>query len=399
MKLIKKRLTPVEGGVFEDHVRNDDVIRKFLKSWSIDLTFNEYDPLIDSSDILPKNWRQIVTDISKHYNSYDGFLIIHGTDTMAYTSSMLAFALENLGKPVVLTGSQNPIFDPGTDATINVINALKIAAGEGKIHEVSIVFSNSIIRGCRATKTSAHQDDGFKSPAHILLGQIDGDAIKFNVVKRPWKSGGKFNATKLNFDTKSQVVVIKLFPAFDPDILRFFADKDLFYNPSDDSEETDRAVLAERLEKCLESSEEDNNNVGQYKEKIRDLITSLTKEKTEMVKGIVIEAYGVGNSPSSDPFKDAIQELVQAGIVVVVTSQVLHAKVALKDYETSNAFVDKGARSGFDMTTEAAVTKLYYLFNKGLNADEVKSQIGSDIRGEVNDNVKTKLPLISINTN
>jgi len=269
-------------------IKEDPEIKKTCLKYKIITKINEYKELIDSSRVSPENWQCIITDISNNYGKYDGFVVIHGTDTMAYTSSILSFFLENVGKPIILTGSQRSVFfDGNSDGRQNLINAFKVASGIGEIREVCLLFDSAIIRGCRATKISAIQDHAFTSPGSKLLGTIRGGKIE--TFKRRYVSNptGKFDYRDLKTDINSDVFVIKLFPAFNPDILR-----QLVAIPG--------------------------------------------------IRGVVIEAYGQGNAPESDEFESALKLLQTNKISVVVISQPIHGKVTLT-YETSGTFKRTGA--------------------------------------------------------
>nr|WP_299173199.1 asparaginase [uncultured Allomuricauda sp.] len=291
---------------------------------------NEYPELIDSSKVSPENWQQIITDIGNNYDHYDGFVIIHGTDTMAYTSSILSFFFENVNKPIVLTGAQRSVFsDDYSDGIRNILNSFKVASGIGGIREVCLLFDSAIIRGCRATKVSAIQDHAFTSPGSKLLGIIRGREIQTYKQRFVSKPIQKFYSRNLKLNIDSDVFVIKLFPAFNPNILR-----QLVAIPG--------------------------------------------------IKGVVIEAYGQGNAPDSKEFESALRLLQTNEISVVVTSQPIHGKVTLT-YETSAAFRKTGGISGDEMTTESAVAKLYYLFNLDIDYKDIKSYFDKSLRGERSD--------------
>ncbi|WP_025663937.1 asparaginase domain-containing protein [Aquimarina megaterium] len=337
MKKRAKGFTNVKNQ-FEKFIRGSKEYQVWNNNRNIDITFNEYKKLIDSSDIKPRNWNDILMDIRKNYDDYDGFVIVHGTDTLAYTSSMLSFLIKSLRKPIVLTGSQVSIFEPNSDAFNNLFNSFELATGRYGVQEVCIVFNNLILKGCRATKVSSIQFDGFMSPRQKSLGRIDNGII--NIDKRYlWTSSrNTFRYADIVLD-KIEVVVVKLFPGIDSKFLMSIA--------------TDKNV-----------------------------------------KAIVVEAYGSGNGPASNEFKKALIELQNAEIVVVVLSQPLHGNVVFGSYANSNAFKKFGAISGFDMTTEATVAKLYYLIKQGKSYSDIQSLMGYNMRGEINK--RGKLPKIKI---
>jgi len=287
-------------------------------------TIHEYDPLLDSSNMTPDDWLRIARDIAAHHDRYDGFVVLHGTDTMAYTASALAFMLQGLQKPVILTGSQIPLCELRNDARENLVTALILAAG-CPIPEVCLYFGSRLLRGCRATKVSADGFDAFASPNYPPLGTVGVDiAIRWDLV-RP--SAPDAALTVQAFEPPT-VGALRLFPGISADVVR--------------------NVLRPPLQ------------------------------------GLVLEAYGVGNGPDRDPaFVAALQEATDRGVVVVACTQCLAGTVHLGDYAAGSALVKAGVIGGADMTAEAALTKLFYLFSRGLSSDEVKREMGRDLRGEL----------------
>lgn len=264
----------------------------------------DMNPLLDSSNMMVDDWNKIGAIIDENYDLYDGFVILHGTDTMAYTASALSFMLENLSKPVIITGSQIPICEIRSDGKDNIIAAMMIASG-GKINEVCIYFRGELLRGNRAIKYSADGFMAFKSPNFPNLAET-GIEINYNEALLLPKPTGKFRFQELR---KIPIGVIKVFPG-----IQF----ELF------------------------------NNI-----------------MTKSLKGVVIETFGAGNIPSNaKALLPIIEEAFKNGTVVTVCTQCPQGTVLLGTYETSNALKHAGAVSGRDMTTEAAVAKLYYLFSK-----------------------------------
>ncbi len=316
-------------GALREFVKENKEIQDLVADREIKIEFKEYEDLIDSSIIEPKHWSEIIDDISENYVKYDGIVIIHGTDTMAYSSSVISFFLENVSKPIVFTGSQLSVFEEGSDGVDNLLNAIRVASGEGEVREVCIVFDTAIVRGSRATKISAIQKHAFTSPSSKLLGTINEGKIE--TVKKRFlkKSDASFIANKLDPNNDINVIVVKLFPAFNPGIF-----------------------------------------------------ASLTKDGN--IKAVVIEAYGQGNTADTDEFEKALASLKDKEIVVVIISQPLHGMVKFGNYEASNVFKKNGAISGYDLTTEAAVSKLYYLFNKGKSFSDVITEFRKSLRGELN---------------
>jgi len=285
----------------------------------------DMDPLLDSANMTVHEWNKIGSMIADNYDAYDGFVVLHGTDTMAYTASALSFMLENLHKPVVLTGAQIPLCEVRSDARDNLITAMLIAA-QGIVREVCLYFGGSLLRGNRATKYSSDGLIAFISPNYPLLAEAGID-IKYNKAVLLHPQAGSFRLREME---DIPIGVIKIFPG-----IQF----GLFEN-----------IMTEKL------------------------------------RGIVIETFGAGNIPNSgDALLPIIRKAYANGTVLTVCSQCPQGAVALGAYETSNTLKQAGAVSGFDITTEAAVTKLYYLFSCGFDTDSVKHLMEASIRGELSD--------------
>jgi L-asparaginase len=283
----------------------------------------EFEPLLDSSNIAVAQWNQIGRTIRDNYDKYSGFVVLHGTDTMAYTASALSFMLEDLDKPVILTGSQIPLCMLRSDARDNLITSMLIA-GAGKVREVCLYFGGRLIRGSRATKASADGLIAFDSPNYPCLAEAGID-IKYNKSALAKRSGGKFHLTEFR---QASIGVIKVFPGIQ---FRLF-----------------EPIM------------------------------------TEGLNGIVLETFGTGNIPNyDDALLPLIRRAFENGTVVTVCSQCQQGTVRLGAYETSAALTSAGAVSGYNMTTEAAVAKLYYLFSCGFNADKIKALMETDLRGEL----------------
>lgn len=282
----------------------------------------DMDPLLDSSNMMVDDWNKIGEIIDRNYALYDGFVILHGTDTMAYTASALSFMLEDLGKPVVITGSQIPICELRSDGKDNIIAAMMIAAG-GRVNEVCIYFRGELLRGNRAIKYSADGFTAFKSPNFPPLAEA-GIVIAYNDSLLLPKPAGSFHFQRLE---NIPIGVIKVFPG-----IQF----ELFSN-----------IM------------------------------------TESLRGVVIETFGAGNIPgSSESLLPIIEKAFLNGTVVTVCTQCPQGTVLLGAYETSSALKQAGAVSGRDMTTEAAVAKLYYLFSKGYDSARICSLMETALRGE-----------------
>lgn len=301
----------------------------FTKEKGIDFTYKSFDDVIDSSEFNPKHWAEILELLAFEYQFYDGFIVIHGTDTMAYTASALSFALQNLSKPVVLTGSQLPIFHPRTDAIGNLSNAIHIAAAKvfnlPVIPEVLICFNDKLLRGNRSTKSSSKDFSGFESPSFPVLGTLE-QSIKISeeyILEIPKAPFG----IKPNFETN--IIIITLFPGFNPDALERLSDD-------------------------------------------------------EQLKGVILRTFGSGNAPSSDSFIRAIQLLVNKGKTILNISQCQEGFVNMKTYKTGNNLYKCGVVSGADMTLESATAKMMWL----LGNEDVKSMdklVGKNLRGELSE--------------
>lgn len=284
----------------------------------------EFDPLLDSSNMAVDQWVEIGQAIEERYHQYDGFVVLHGTDTMSYTASALSFMLENLNKPVILTGSQIPLCEIRSDGKDNLISSMLIAA-HGVANEVCLFFAGKLLRGNRSTKISADDLVAFTSPNYPPLATAGID-IKYNqaALVRP-SVNGNFSLRKMK---QVPIGVLKFFPG-----IQF------------------------------------------------SLFESIMTEK---LSGIVLETFGAGNIPSYDnSLPTIIKKAFEKGSIVTVCSQCMQGTIKLGTYATSSPLKDAGAVSGYDMTTEAAVTKLYYLFSCDLTKDKIKELMEEDLRGEL----------------
>ncbi len=284
----------------------------------------EFDPLLDSSDISVDEWNDIGSAIASRYDKYDGFVVLHGTDTMAYSASALSFMLEGLGKPVVFTGSQIPMCQVRSDGRDNLINAILIAS-QGIANEVCIFFAGKLIRGNRATKTSADDLIAFTSPNYPPLASVGID-IKYS--KRALNMPMQASELTLHKLDHVPIAVLKLFPG-----MRF------------------------------------------------DLFEPLV---TKDMKAVILEAFGSGNIPSHNTaLIDSIRRATENGSLIAVCSQCYAGTARLGTYATSGELKDFGAVSCQDMTTEAAVAKLYYLFSLRLDEGSLKRSLETNLRGEM----------------
>jgi len=287
-----------------------------------------FDELIDSSNADTEFWLMLNKVISDNYDRYDGFVILHGSDTMAYTASALSFLLENLSKPVILTGSQLPIGLLRTDGRENIIAAIELACMQKNrkplIQEVCIYFEDNLYRGNRTNKFSAENFDAFRSPNYPLLAHV-GTEIKIFEDKL-FKNSIDFliSHTKLC----SEVAIIKLFPGIQLKTIK--------------------------------------------------AITEIPN-----LKGIILETYGSGNAPSNTAIINCFKEVIENGIIILNITQCTVGRVQQGKYETSTKLRDIGVVSGNDMTTEAALAKMMFLFAKDFSQKEISKLLTISIRGEI----------------
>jgi L-asparaginase len=301
-----------------------------LKQLGVTLDSVAFDPLLDSSDVQPVHWAKLAKLIEENYDKYNGFVILHGTDTMAYSASALSFMLENLSKPVIFTGAQLPIGMLRTDAKENLLSAIEIAAntdenGDSTVHEVCIYFENSLFRGNRTTKKNAELFNAFGSynyPALVKVGvhfNFSSSFIHKNSANKPLKV-----FTSLN----SNVIIIKLFPGLTAEILN--------------------AML-----------------------------------HAEGLKGVILETYGAGNAPRHEWFYESLHNAVERGVIIINVSQCDAGSVQMGRYETSLNLLKAGVISGYDLTSEAAVTKLMFLLGQDYSHNEIKELMQTPICGEL----------------
>lgn len=290
-----------------------------------DFELLESDPLLDSSNMNPADWLPIAETIRDRYAEFSGFVVLHGTDTMAYTASALPLMLSGLDKPVILTGSQIPLCQIRNDARENLITAMLIA-GNFEIPEVGVYFSGKLFRGCRTTKVSAHRFDAFDSPNYPVLG-VAGTSIEINheaLLPRE-KTPRRVKVQRLD---PPNVVTLRLFPGMTASVIEHFLDQPL--------------------------------------------------------EGLVLEAFGSGNLPSNNrPLWELLSKATGRGVVIVAVTQCRHGRVSFGGYETGRAMVDAGVISGHDMTVEAALAKLFFLHSLGLEKDEIRRQMEVSLVGEL----------------
>ncbi len=288
-----------------------------------DYTIHEYDPLIDSSDMSPQHWQQIADDIKQNYDDYDGFVILHGTDTMAYTASALSFMFENLAKPVIVTGSQIPLAELRSDGQANLLNALHIAANY-PINEVTLFFNNQLMRGNRCTKSHADGFNAFTSPNFPPLLEAGIHIQVSNGVTVNMKPQGSF---KVHPITPQPIGVITMYPGISHQVIR--------------------------------------NTLRQP------------------VNAMILLTFGVGNAPQNPELLAHLKEASSRGVLVVNLTQCLAGKVNMEGYATGCALAEAGVISGFDMTPEAALAKLHHLLSQRLSYEEIKVKMQQVLRGEM----------------
>ncbi len=285
-------------------------------------TIHEYSPLIDSADMTPADWQRMADDIRANYDKYDGFVILHGTDTMAYTASALSFMLENLGKPVIITGSQIPLAELRSDGQANLLNALHIAANY-PINEVTLFFNNLLLRGNRATKSHADGFNAFTSPNFppLLEAGIHIQIKEADINKQP---EGEF---RVHHISEHPVAIIMMYPGISADVVK--------------------------------------------------------NALSQPVNAMILLTFGVGNAPQNPDLLAQLKQATERGVVVLNLTQCLAGKVNMDGYATGCALADAGVISGFDMTPEAALAKLHYLLSQTLTYQEICEQLQTDLRGEL----------------
>lgn len=301
-----------------------------LKKFGYKLDSYSFNPVIDSSDADIPFWQELVRIIEINYNKYDGFVVLHGTDTMSYTASALSFMLENLGKPVIFTGSQLPIGMLRTDGKENLISSIEIAAAKDDeeralVPEVCIYFESQLYRGNRTTKYNAENFRAFRSANYPVLADV-GIHIRFNpdLIRYP-KWGKDF---KVHYDMDPNVAIVKIVPGMSV------------------------------------------NNIS-------------ILNKVEGLRAVILETFGSGNAPTNGKFIDAVRQLVDNGIIVVNVSQCHAGRVDMDAYATGVALKKIGVVSGEDSTIEAALAKLYFLLGKYPDNNDVRVNMSKNIRGEI----------------
>jgi L-asparaginase len=298
-----------------------------LEKLNCKIKVHSFDEIIDSSNMNPAIWSELAGLIESNYNDVDGFVILHGSDTMAFTASALSFMLENLAKPIIFTGSQLPISAIRTDAKENLMTAIEIANAKkndrARVPEVCIYFDYKLFRGNRSFKYNSSKFEAFRSPNYPILAE-SGVHLRFSVndIRQPTEG-----PLTVHNNLANDVAILKLYPGIGPKVVE--------------------AVLGAD------------------------------------VRGVVMETFGAGNTSTDQWFIDLLKQAIDSGKVIVDISQCKVGTVELGRYETSKLLKDIGVANGYDMTYEAAVTKMMYLLGQSDDANEVKNLMEVDLRGEL----------------
>lgn len=314
-------LTPFDFGEIYDRIPE-------LRTFDCHIDFIAIHPLIDSSDVTPSNWIEMAMLIKKHYDHYAAFIILHGTDTMAYTASALSFIIEGLSKPVILTGSQLPIGAVRTDARLNLITTIEMSyrliKEKASLAEVCICFDDALMRGNRCEKYSSSKFFAFKSENYPLLAEAGTEIVFYpQYFLKPQKQ-----QLRIHQSLCTDVALLKIYPGMPVSF--------------------PEAVL-----------------------------------KTKNLKAMVLETFGAGNAPVSKSFTAFIKKAIRQNVLLVNVSQCIGGMVEPGKYAGSYHLDSLGVLNGLDMTTESAITKLMYLFGKKLPVNKIKQQMLHAIRGEM----------------
>lgn len=308
-----------ESGFLGNYIKN---LPEFFHEDMPKFTLFEHSPLIDSSNMSPHQWHDIARIIQKQYKKYDGFVVLHGTDTMAYTASALSFMLENLSKPVIVTGSQIPLSQLRSDGQQNLLHSLYVAA-HYPIHEVCLFFNNKLFRGNRTTKVCADSFNAFSSPNYPALLE-SGIQIKVNTgtISTPVQKRLKVQP----IETQS-ISMLNLYPGI-------------------------HTALIEHI-------------------------------LNQPIQALILLTFGAGNAPQDPKMLEQFHQATERGVIIVNLSQCMQGSVNMASYATGQTLQKAGMISGFDMTKEAALTKLHYLLSKGLSPQEIRALFCRPMKGEI----------------
>ncbi len=302
-----------------------------LKKFGCTIDSYSFNPVIDSSDVVPQFWVDLAEIIHQNYDKYDGFVVLHGTDTMSYSASALSFMLEDLEKPVVFTGSQLPIGMLRTDGKENLISSIEIAAaqdasGRAMVPEVCIYFDSFLYRGNRTTKYNAENFRAFRSSNYPVLAEV-GIHVKYNTsfIKYP-KEWGK--PLKVNKALDTRVGILKIFPG----------------------------ITQQVIDAVIDTSD---------------------------IRALIIETFGSGNAPTSEWFVNSIKRAVSKGLIVLNVTQCQAGSVDMDAYATGVALKKVGVISGYDSTFEAALAKLFFLLGQYKDNETVRGYLEVNAKGEI----------------
>lgn len=314
-------LTPFNFDALYNHI-------PILANFNYQINSFCFDPLIDSSNMNPAFWIKLAETIEENYEKYDGFVVLHGTDTMAYTASVLSFMLENLNKPVIFTGSQLPMGVLRTDGRENFINAIEIAAAREDdtpvVPEVAICFENRLMRGNRTNKFNAENFNAFLSGNYPLLATV-GVHIRYNTqyIIKP-----NFKKLKVHLKLDPNVAILKLFPGITENVVQ--------------------SILG-----------------------------------TSGLKTVILETYGAGNAPTDKWFIRDLKSAIERGITIFNVTQCKGGSVEMGKYETSVQLESIGVVGGYDITTESAIAKTMFLLGEGYSGEEFAKKLQNPLRGEL----------------